>query len=617
MPLANGVTCTSNAQCSSTYCDTIRKVCAAKPANANQNTAETGTGSSTTGTAAGSSASASTALSSGIPSISDCTSGCEARCEETCNPKIANGAVCNKPAHCGEQCASGAFECFCEENAVRAGGLANKGSGEACDANPQCVSGYCDKVFPDRQGTCAGEGTTGDKAIGEECSANTQCQTGRCQLMQSSRVLRLSAGPDAVCAEQLEKDLEEGEPCYTHSQCKSNYCNMADRICAPTPAAIKQPSGERCVNNEDCESNYCSTNPETLEKNCAEQAVEALTLEVQTQAKAELNNVMPQLEMMERQVVEDKFVASREALVAMNPSCFGEITDVEQEAECLIRRFERVTNSLQDNAVITPEQATGWKEKVKKNAAAGETISVPTPPLAAQVSFVNRVKNLFRLTGGFALIETEVQVGTAGEELPVIQAIPTDYLNDLNTQYSQLAALETDICSKYPTTLTSASVLKSCSTDCRSASGILKCVSGKCRVNKEDVCPTGEFGAASVQKAYGEACAASTECLTGLCRIVQGLSATCACTTNANCPTGQICASPGRCISTTRKIYGETCSTGAECESTLCVSRAGTSTCACRTDAHCLVGQICTAERRCIVDIPSSPEEGMGFMEGE
>ncbi|MDD4878713.1 MAG: hypothetical protein PHO02_06815, partial [Candidatus Nanoarchaeia archaeon] len=104
-----GATCGVNNECASGYCNMNTKVCAAAPANANQNTA--GDSNANIGSAG---------VDSAANNIGDCVSTCEANCETTCGKGIANGANCNNPAHCENQCASGAYECFCEGTAVKA-----------------------------------------------------------------------------------------------------------------------------------------------------------------------------------------------------------------------------------------------------------------------------------------------------------------------------------------------------------------------------------------------------------------------------------------------------------------------------------------------------------------
>ena len=200
-----------------------------------------------------------------------------------------------------------------------------------------------------------------------------------------------------------------------------------------------------------------------------------------------------------------------------------------------------------------------------------EELKLKLPPPPAK-TFTQRVKDVFRITGsfwrvtgGFVVDETEVQVGTAGEELRVVEAIPTNYLNDLDTQYNALAALETDICSKYPTTLTSASVLKSCTTNLQcGASGAVKCVSGKCRVDKAEVCTVGEFTGTA---------AATTETVRRCVAPERTKANGVTCTTNSQCTSGycngmaMICADPSRFG---LKFNGEACTANAQCISAYC-----------------------------------------------
>ena len=415
------------------------------------------------------------ALSNADTSVGSCQAACTETCRLECTPSAgtkAIGEVCSSPTGCRTECETGYGECSCEGAAI-----AKKPEGESCNDNEECEAGLectSNRLF----GNKCTKVEAGSKEIGDECSADNDCKSEYCQLRNTGRVMAAS-GPNAVCAERLATNLEIGEQCYIHTQCKSTYCERPPI----TESGVTEPGV------------------------CTQLA--PLTPEVQRQVRTNLDALEPKLERLEQQVVADRLVASREALIALSArlDCYVTINDIELKAECFKIRFETVTNLLESRGQITADKAREWKSKVggQGQAVAQERrAEVKASPPPAK-TFTQRVKDVFRITGsfwrvtgGFVVDETEVQVGTAGEELRVIEAIPTDYLNDLNTQYSQLAALETDICSKYPTTLTSASVLKSCTTNLQcGASGAVKCVSGKCRVDKAEVCTVGEFSSAA------------------------------------------------------------------------------------------------------------------------
>lgn len=392
------------------------------------------------------------------------------------------------------------------------------------------------------------------------------------------------AGSDVATLgkKRIGEVCSSSEGCRT--ECESEYGECSCEGAAVAPA--KKKEGELCSDNADCDAGLECTGLALFGKKCTKieesadeetgiekaAAVEALTPEVQAQVRTQLDALEPKLEQMELQVVADSLVASREALIALSTrsDCYVPIDNVELKAECIKIRFETVTNLLESRGLITADKAREWKTRVGGQAVGqerrAEAQALPSPE--ARRTFTQRVRDVFRftgsfwrVTGGFVVEETEVQVGTAGEELRVTQAVPTNYLNDLDTQYSQLASLETDICAGYPTTLTVAAVLKSCTTNLQcGASGAVKCVSGKCSVNKEDVCSTGEFSGAtpagtvvtdtdideilSEGGPIGSVCSERYDCASHYCyKPVSFAPGTCrACTSNANCATGKICS---------------------------------------------------------------------------
>lgn len=145
-----------------------------------------------------------------------------------------------------------------------------------------------------------------------------------------------ASGPNAVCAERLATNLEIGEQCYIHTQCKSTYCERPPI----TESGVTEPGV------------------------CTQLA--PLTPEVQRQVRTNLDALEPKLERLEQQVVADRLVASREALIALSArlDCYVTINDIELKAECFKIRFETVTNLLESRGQITADKAREWKSKV-------------------------------------------------------------------------------------------------------------------------------------------------------------------------------------------------------------------------------------------------------------
>ncbi|HII16011.1 MAG TPA: hypothetical protein HA362_06895, partial [Nanoarchaeota archaeon] len=490
------------------------------------------------------------------------------------------GQTCSATAPCAAGLSCDAARKVCVSRAANAGtgstasgrdALTNAGRGTVGSCESACTETCRLECTPSGSGAADVTGAAGTKAIGELCSGSegcrTECETGygecRCEAPATAEAQKKKEG------DSCSKD----EDCGTGMQCNGFIF------------------GKKCANTEE-------------EKPAAIQAIvpETMTLEAQRQARTELEAVQPQLEAMERRVVEDEFVASMAELIAMSrrPDCYEETDDIELKAECLGIRFETITNILETNSIIAPEQAREWKEKagrMQAGAEAREASPVVPPPIAGSRGFIGRVRDLFGFTStvkvtGKATADRDEAAGRDPSDRTRAE-YPPGYWPVLEAQYNNLSNLETAICSKYPSaTIGSASALKSCTTDAQcGTSGAVKCVTGKCRVKKDDVCTVGEFmGAAASEEAMkcvaptrtksnGQACTANAQCTSGYCN---GMVRICvprrelkfngeACTANAQCVSAYCNLAFGICaIPPGKKDIGDTCSRNAECESELC-----------------------------------------------
>ncbi|MBU2638043.1 MAG: hypothetical protein KJ955_03655, partial [Nanoarchaeota archaeon] len=442
---ANGIACANNAQCSSGYCNRPGKVCAESP--------------------------------SGQQTL---LLTCEERCVETCSQECMGQG--QEVSACMQECNEKQSECVSTKNECQ---TRCRQRDEPIEALQGCIDG-CDAGFEAcgedvrqcRSACPAGREVPGTKKVGDECSSSTGCET-ECE----------TGYGECGCTEAEKK--QEGESCGDDEECE------ADLECAGGFLGF----GKNCAKVEAAE-----------EEAVEEAVVEALPLEVQAQVRAEISSLEPMLEAMEQQVVQDRLVDSRAELVAMNPGCFGEITDtdVEQNAECVGKRFKAITDLLESKNIITHDKSM----ELKENAGIEERIVEVSPLPIVQRSFTDRIKNIFGISGAFTKVTGKIpffpgydldidlppDTGSADDDL-------SSYLFALNTQYDDLTELEDTICSKLPLTMLNRLRLPSCSMELNpdltiltafecGFSGAVKCVSGKCEVNKEDVCPVGEFGAA-------------------------------------------------------------------------------------------------------------------------
>ncbi|MFH1065990.1 MAG: hypothetical protein V1734_05790 [Nanoarchaeota archaeon] len=427
---ANGITCANNAQCSSGYCNMLRKVCADSPTD--QQT----------------------------PPLT-----CEQRCVETCSPECRGQG--QEVSACMQECNEKQSGCVSTKNECQ---TRCRQRDEPIDALQGCIDG-CDTSFAAcvedvrlcRSVCPAGREAPGTKKVGETCSSSAGCET----------------------------------------ECETGYGECG------CEAGIKQ-EGDSCSENNECEAGLECAGNWLFGKKCTkveaeeEAVIEALPLEVQAQIRTQFDAMEPKLEAMEQQVVQDRLVASKAELIAMNPGCFGEITDVEQKAECLEERLKTLINLLETKNIITPDQAKELNEKAGINADAEEEIIVEvSPPPLVQRSFTDRVKNMFGFGLTAHMIKVTGKVVFPGYDLGIdlppdtgsTTENPSDYWSALETQYTGLRALETTICSKLPIPGLNPYLLKSCPCLTRDGPNPYTCESNRCKINKEDVCPEGEFGA--------------------------------------------------------------------------------------------------------------------------
>jgi|GEM_PF-6919235 len=184
--------------------------------------------------------------------------------------------------------------------------------GELCQADTDCVGGYCnpstkkcDKTLCQNNQTdplngetdvdCGGAKCTGCN-LGKACKLDRDCGTGTdiyCD--QSTYTCKKKSCSDKVQNSHdsgTETDVDCGGPCVRESKlcatgtgcddnsdCESNFCNPLTKLCAEATcsdgyqdqdetgtdcggacAAMGKtcPDGIRCMKNEDCSGNYCS-----------------------------------------------------------------------------------------------------------------------------------------------------------------------------------------------------------------------------------------------------------------------------------------------------------------------------------------------------------------------
>lgn len=139
-------------------------------------------------------------------------------------------------------------------------------TGALCSHDDQCRSGNCSGLQPDgpgawRPGTCA---ATGQKGLGEHCFGNAQCVSGYCDAGDGT-------SKTGLC--MPNRNGQPGEICSHDYQCASRNCGGL----APTAAggwqpgrcsaSDKKPLGDYCFGNSQCESAYCDAGEGTSKTN--------------------------------------------------------------------------------------------------------------------------------------------------------------------------------------------------------------------------------------------------------------------------------------------------------------------------------------------------------------
>ena len=139
-------------------------------------------------------------------------------------------------------------------------------TGDICSHDNQCASGNCSGLAPNaaggwQPGTC---GASAQKGLGEYCFNNPQCVSGYCDAGDGTSKTHLC---------MPNNNGQPGEICSHDNQCTSRNCGGL----APRPgggwqpgrcnASDKKPLGDYCFGNAQCETGYCDAGDGTSKTN--------------------------------------------------------------------------------------------------------------------------------------------------------------------------------------------------------------------------------------------------------------------------------------------------------------------------------------------------------------
>ena len=228
-----------------------------------------------------------------------------------CVAKKANGEACTSGSECSSnncksrKCAACDNDTCCKANdpnkpywsSTKSQCVAKKVDGDACTANTQCNSNYCNasqKCETCNNDTCCnvidsstpywsstGNQCVAAKVIGDTCDDNMQCQSKNCKSRKCAtcnndtccNAINSSKPYWSTTTKKCVAKKENSDTCQTDNECKSDHCNGAtcvectqskpcsdsNKYCdVNSTCQTKKPNGQECADNKECSSGICN-----------------------------------------------------------------------------------------------------------------------------------------------------------------------------------------------------------------------------------------------------------------------------------------------------------------------------------------------------------------------